>query len=94
MAAVLVLDGQADRCQDLLRSIGELHQYMKYPEILDPDSKFVRRDDGVVVLAFGKYNGEPLVVVARSDRAYVEWIVRSDFSSEAKSIAREALGRQ
>jgi hypothetical protein len=52
MAAVLVLDGQADRCQDLLRSIGELHQYMKYPEILDPDSKFVRRDDGVVVLAF------------------------------------------
>jgi hypothetical protein len=91
MAALLVLDGQADRYQDLPRSIGELHQYMEYPEILDPDGKFVRREDGVVVLAFGKYNGEPVADVARSDRAYLDWIVRSDFSSEAKSIAREAL---
>jgi DNA polymerase III subunit epsilon len=91
MTALLVLDGQADRYQVLPRSIAELHQYMEYPEILDPDGKFVRRDDGVVVLAFGKYNGEPLVDVARSDRAYLEWIVRSDFSAEAKAIARAAL---
>jgi len=91
IAALLVLDGQADRYQDLPRSIGELHQYMEYPEILDPDGKFVRREDGVVVLAFGKYSGEPLADVARLDRPYLEWIVRSDFSSEAKSIAREAL---
>jgi DNA polymerase III subunit epsilon len=60
MAALLVLDGQVDRHQDLPRSIGELHQYMEYSEILDPDGKFVRREDGVVVLAFGKYKGKPL----------------------------------
>ena len=64
---------------------------MEYPETLDPDGRFVRREDGVIVITFGKYNGEPLAELARSDRAYLDWIVRSDFSSEAKSIAREAL---
>jgi uncharacterized protein (DUF3820 family) len=45
----------------------------------------------VIVIAFGKYNGEPLAELAWSDRAYLDWTARSDFSSETKSIAREAL---
>jgi DNA polymerase-3 subunit epsilon len=93
VATLLVLDGQAERYHDLPRSVAELHQYMDYPEILDPDGKFVRREDGVVVIAFGKYSGEPLVDLARSDRPYLEWIVKSDFSSQAKTIVRGALDR-
>jgi DNA polymerase III subunit epsilon len=91
LAALLVLDGQAERYDDLPRSIADLHQYMEYPDILDPDGKFVRRDDGLIVFAFGKYSGEPVNDVARTDRPYLEWIVNKDFSNEAKSIAREAL---
>ena len=52
---------------------------MKFPEVLDPDGKFVRRDDGLIAFAFGKYNGEPVNDVARTDRPYLEWIVNKDF---------------
>jgi DNA polymerase III subunit epsilon len=91
LAALLVLDGQADRYDDLPRTVAELHEYMDYPDVVDPDGKFVRRDDGAIVVAFGKYNGEPLAVVARSDPAYLAWIIKADFSPEAKSAAQTAL---
>ena len=94
LAALLVLDGQVERYDDLPRSIAELHRYMDYPETVDPDGKFVRREDRRVVFAFGKYSGELVDEVARTDPPYLEWIIKSEFTNEAKSVARVALTRK
>jgi DNA polymerase-3 subunit epsilon len=91
LAALLVLDGQADRYDDLPRTIPELHAYMEYPDIVDPDGKFVRRDDGVIVFAFGLQCDRPLDDVARSDPGFLEWMLKKDFSDEVKAVVREAL---
>jgi DNA polymerase-3 subunit epsilon len=91
LAALLVLDGQADRYDDLPRTIPELHAHMAYPDFADPDGKFRRRDDGVIVFAFGPQRGRSVEEVARTDPGFLEWMLTKDFSDEAKAVVREAL---
>jgi hypothetical protein len=66
---------------------------MAYPDIVDPDDKFVRREDGAVVFAFGPYNGTAVDEVARTNPGFFEWMLAKDFSREAKAVARQALER-
>jgi DNA polymerase-3 subunit epsilon len=91
LAALFVLDGQANRYDDLPRTIAELHQEMGYPDIVDPDGKFVRREDGVIVFAFSDHSGKPVAEVARTDPGFLEWMLKKDFSEEAKAVARGSL---
>jgi DNA polymerase-3 subunit epsilon len=91
LAALLVLDGQADHYDDLPRTIPELHAHMAYPDIVDPDGKLVRRDDGVIVFAFGPQCDRPLEDVARTDPGFLEWMLNKDFSDDVKAVVREAL---
>lgn len=91
LAALLVLDGQANRYDDLPRTIPELHYHMAYPDLVDPDGKFLRRDDGVVVFAFGPHCDRPLDEVARTDCGFLEWMLKKDFSDETKAVVRAAL---
>jgi len=93
LAALLVLDGQAGRYGDLPRSVHELHQYMGYPDIVDPDGKF-EREDGVIVFAFSDHAGKPVDDVARTDPGFLEWMLKKDFSDEAKAVVHEALKRR
>jgi len=92
LAALLVLDGQAERYPDLPRSIPELHRSMNYPDVVDPDGKFVRRDDGAVVFAFSDHQGKTVNEVAKTDPGFLEWMLKKDFSPEAKAVVRAALG--
>jgi DNA polymerase-3 subunit epsilon len=91
LAALRVLDSQLERYEDLPRTIPELHDAMEYPDIVDPDGKFMRRDDGVIVFAFGPQCDRPLDDVARTNPAFLEWMLKKDFSDEAKSVVREAM---
>ena len=94
LAALLVLDGQAERYDELPRTIPELHDYMGYPEVVDPEGKFVRRRDGVIVFAFGKHRDEPVDEVARTAPDYLDWVLRGNFSEEAKAVAQAAIDRR
>ncbi len=91
LAALLVLDGQAERYDNMPRSISELHLYMGYPDIVDPDGKFVRNEDGVIVFAFSDHAGKPVDEVAKTDPGFLDWMLKRDFSDEAKAVARKAL---
>lgn len=91
LAALLVLDGQAERYPDLPRSIPELHVAMSYPDVVDPDGKFVRRADGAIVFAFSDHQGKTVSDVAKTAPGFLEWMLKKDFSPEAKAIARAAL---
>jgi DNA polymerase-3 subunit epsilon len=94
LAALLVLNGQTDRYDDLPRTIPELHAHMDYPDIVDPDGKFVRGEDGLIVFAFSDHSGKTVDDVARTDPGFLEWMLKKDFSDEAKAVVREALERQ
>lgn len=93
LAALAVLDGQVERYDDLPRTIPELHDAMDYPDIVDPDGKFVRRADGVIVFTFSQHSGKSVDEVARTEPSFLEWMVKKDFSEEAKAVASSALER-
>ena len=48
-----------------------------------------RWEDGEIVLGIGKHKGTRAVDVARKNK-YLQWIMKSDFPSDAKAIARKA----
>ncbi len=93
MAALLVLEGQVERYGDLPRTIPEIHASLEFPDFVDSEGKFVRREDGAVIFAFGKkHPGKQLDEVLRSDPEYLEWMVnQGSFSEEVRSIVRRAL---
>ncbi len=94
LAALLVLDSQVERYEDLPRTIPELHDATEYPDIVDPDGKFVRREDGVIVFNFSDHNGKAVDEVAKTDPGFLDWMLKKkDFSDEAKAVAREAMAR-
>jgi DNA polymerase-3 subunit epsilon len=93
LATLLILDAQVERYADLPRTVPELHQSMDYPDIVDPDGRFVRREDGAIVFAFGPHNGTAVDEVARANPGFLEWMLSRDFSCEAKAVARQALER-
>jgi len=47
--------------------------------------------DGVATVAFGTQAGTPLVDLATTDRGFLEWVLRKNFSDEVKTICRNAL---
>jgi DNA polymerase-3 subunit epsilon len=94
LAALMVLEGQIERYGDLPRSIPALHEAMGYPNVVDPDGKFVRGEGGTIVFAFSDHGGKSVDEVARTDPGFLEWMLRKDFSEEAKTVAREALERR
>ncbi len=57
------------------------------------DGKLVWRDD-VVTVTFGAQAGTSLADLAATDRGFLEWILRKDFSDEVKAICRNALAGQ
>jgi hypothetical protein len=66
---------------------------MDFPDLVDPDGKFVRREDGAILFAFGPYNGTAVEDVARTNPGFLEWMLMKDFSREAKAVVRQALDR-
>lgn len=47
--------------------------------------------DGVLYMDFGKHEGRSLVEVARTDRPYLAWILRSDFHVSTKRVIQTFL---
>lgn len=94
-ATLAVLDAQVARYDDLPGETAALHRFLN-PDLdryLDPLGKLIWNDEGQAVFTFGKVRGMSLQdVAARKDsRGYLEWILKSDFSQEIKSIIRAAL---
>lgn len=75
-------------------------QYWKdcvIPDMLDPsrigwDGKLERREDGEVILTFGKHRGKTLKAVAKQDLGWLQWASHSvPFCREARRLIQEAI---
>jgi len=91
LATADVLLAQVERYADLPLDVAGLHDLCVDSRYVDPARKFAWRD-GEAVLNFSKLKGRPLRWLAKEERGFLEWIVKSDFQPETKHIAREALG--
>ena len=91
-ATVAVLAAQLRTYPDLPQTVDGLHEWLNPgdPNRIDTDGKLLWRDD-VATVAFGAQAGTSLVDLAASDRSFLEWVLRKDFSDEVKTIVRDAL---
>ena len=91
-ATVAVLAAQLKAYPDLPRTVDGLHDwlYPSDPNRIDADGKLIWHD-GVATVTFGAQAGTPLAALAASDRDFLEWVLRKDFSDEVKTIVRDAL---
>lgn len=92
LAAAQVLDAQIGRYDDLPRTVDELDRWCRpaRPGAADRSGKFVW-EKGQVVFSFGKHSGRTLREVARGQRDYLEWILRTDFPADARRMVERAL---
>jgi DNA polymerase III subunit epsilon len=91
-ATVAVLVAQLQKYPDVPRTVDGLHDWL-YPRNanqIDADGKIVWRN-GVATIAFGAQAGTSLADLAATDRGFLEWVLRKDFSDTVKSVVREAL---
>jgi DNA polymerase-3 subunit epsilon len=88
-ATVAVLVAQLQKYPDVPRTVDGLHEwlYPRDPNRIDADGKIVWRD-GVATIAFGAQAGTSLANLAATDRSFLEWVVRKDFSVEVKAVSR------
>ena len=91
-ATVAVLAAQLNRYPDLPKTIDNLHAWLNPsdPNRIDADGKLVWHD-GMATITFGEQAGTSLADLASSDRSFLEWVLRKDFSDEVKAIVRDAL---
>jgi DNA polymerase III subunit epsilon len=87
-----VLAGQLERYGDLPRRIGELHELFcaGLDQDMDPEGRF-RMVQGQPTVNFGKNRGRKLRDMSREEPGFLRWILKGDFSSPVKEIARQFL---
>lgn len=91
-ATVAVLAAQFQTYPALPRSVEALHGWLhpRGADWIDDDGKLIWKD-GVATVTFGSGGGKSLADLAATDRGFLEWVLRKDFSDEVKRIVRDAL---
>ena len=88
-AIALLLDAQLGRYPDLPRTITELSDEFSTPDLLGLFS----RGEGDLVFEFGKYRGQTLGEVAKTDLGYLRWMLDSHgYLEDVKDIVKFQLG--
>ncbi len=83
IATAEILSAQVEKYG--LSSIDELQEISnRGKEIIDYAGKFTRNENGDIVFAFGKHQGEKLT----DKLSYVDWMLRSEFTRDTKQKAK------
>jgi len=92
LATYEVLKGELAKYNELPRDISKLHEFCnpEDPDAIDPKGRF-RWQEEEVVIGFGKKAGLTLKEIARKEPDYLRWMIRKDFSPQAKAVAQAAL---
>jgi len=87
-----ILEAELERYDDLPRTVSELDRWIRrVPKgALDSSGKFALQD-GQPAFTFGKHQGRTLREVAGEHPGYLQWILQSDFPSDAKELVRQVL---
>lgn len=92
LATFEIFHAQLQRYNDLPQDVAGLHKYCNQRDkrYVDNDKKFIWTDNEAC-FTFGKYKGQPLKKVVKSDADYLTWMLQQEFSPEVIGIIRSAL---
>ncbi|MEO0725879.1 MAG: 3'-5' exonuclease [Bacteroidota bacterium] len=86
------IDNDGNRVPNAIQAdIKSLHDFTNDTRFVDATQKMRYDQDGNIVFAFGKYNGQPVADVFKRDKNYYNWILNKEFSSQVKQIARRIM---
>lgn len=86
------IDGDGNQTPDAIQpDIKALHDFTNDTRFVDATQKMRYDQNGNIVFAFGKYNGQSVADVFRKDKNYYNWILNKEFSSQVKQIARRIM---
>ena len=86
------IDGDGNAIPNAVQpDIKALHDFTNDTRFVDATQKMRYDQNGNIVFAFSKYNGQPVADVFRKDKNYYNWILNKEFSSQVKQIARRIM---
>ena len=104
-ATIDVLKGQLERYQDVDLEDGDgniierpvqndmkaLHEFTTDDKMIDATMRLKYNHEGVIVFNFGKYQGQHAAKVLKNDKAYYNWILNKEFSSQVKQLVKKLV---
>lgn len=87
LAALKVFFAQVEKYEDLseMETVEQLAEFCKRDNRLDLEGKFVKAENGDVLITFGKYRDQP-VQVAFKDKGYLTWLKKAEFTANTKRV--------
>lgn len=89
LATYHVLLGQLERYSDLENDIDFLAQYSSRGQTADFAGRIAYNDKDEEIFTFGKYKGQSVSQVFKSDPSYYDWMMKGDFPQYTKKIITE-----
>ncbi|MEM1214932.1 MAG: 3'-5' exonuclease [Bacteroidota bacterium] len=86
------VDGDGNETPNAIQpDIKALHDFTNDTRFVDATQRMKYGPQGEIVFAFGKYNGQRVADVFKKDKAYYNWILNKEFSSQVKQIAKRIM---
>ncbi len=92
-ATIDVLMSQVERYQQLGNSVDTILSVIGEEKIVDYARRFSFDDKGEEVFNFGKYKGQSVSQVLKSQPQYYDWMMKGDFPLHTKQKLTEILNR-
>ncbi|HLP05020.1 MAG TPA: 3'-5' exonuclease [Paludibacter sp.] len=86
LATYEILEAQLDRYPELKNDIEFLAKYTTQNNNVDFAGRMVYNEKGEEVINFGKYKGQKVTDVLKSDIGYYGWMMSSDFPLHTKKV--------
>jgi len=87
-----ILEAQIEKYQELGSSVESILKHIGEDEIVDFARRFIM-DNGVEVFNFGKYKGQSVAEVLKSQPQYYDWMMKGDFPQHTKQKLTEIRTR-
>jgi len=68
--------------------IAAIHEFTNDLRFVDATQRMTYNQQGEIIFNFGKYNGQVVADVFKKDKAYYNWIMNKEFSSQVKQIVK------
>jgi len=86
LATYEILQSQLDRYPDLINDVEFLSKFTTQNNNVDFAGKFIYNDKGEEIFNFGKYKGQKVTDVLKTDTGYFGWMLSGEFSLHTKKV--------
>ena len=84
-----VLKGQLDKYDDLENDVSFLADFSQQNKNADFVGRIIYNENNVEVFNFGKYKGQSVSEILRTDLGYYNWMMQGDFPLSTKKVLTE-----